>query len=145
MTMPGSVRIFTFSETLISETRRCLPISRWETSTTIFSGMSAGRQEISSSRVTKSRIAALHLHPHGRALELHVDLELEGLVEGHLVEVRVQQLVLHGLDLVLLQDHLAAGAADLQVEEGVLPRRGAQDGPDGLGAHRHVVGALPVP
>src|SRR5258708_2027529 len=63
ITSSGSVRTLTLSENLSSETRTCLPSSRWDTSTSIFSGMSAGRHSISSSRVTKSTIPPWALTP----------------------------------------------------------------------------------
>ena len=106
ITTSGTVRILTLAGSFSSETRKCLPSSRWETSIVIFSGMSAGRHSTSSSRVTKSRTPALGLDAHGHARELDVDLDLERLVEGDLVEVRVQDPALQGLPLVLLQDHL---------------------------------------
>ena len=79
------------SGSLRSETRRCLPSSSSETSTTIFSGMSVGRHSISSSRVTKSSTPPCTLTPTGTPVQLDVHLDLERLVQGDLVEVGVQQ------------------------------------------------------
>src|SRR5206468_4470839 len=83
--------------------------------------------------------AALHLDADGHALDLDVDVDLERLVEGDLVEVRVEQPALDGLDLELLEDDLAAAAAEVEVEQRVLPRGAAQDGADLLrgDGHRH--------
>ncbi len=80
---------------------------------------------------------ALGLDPHRHAPQLHVDLDRQDLVEGHFVEVGVQEAALDGLALELLQDDLAAFALQVQLEEGVLALGAAQDGPDLLGGDGH--------
>jgi hypothetical protein len=59
-----------------------------------------------------------------------VDVDLQRLVEGDLVEVGVQQGPLDGLDLELLQDHLAPRSFEVEVEQRVLTRLAAKDGSD---------------
>jgi hypothetical protein len=90
--------------------------------------------------------SGMSVHAHRRAGELDVDLHLDRLVERHLVEVGVQDGPAQRLALALLEDHLAARPAEVEVEERVLARGALQDGLDLFrrDGHRHGLPARPV-
>ena len=56
-----------------------------------------------------------------------MDLDVDRLVESHFVEVRVEELGAHRVDLVVLQDHFALLTVEFEVDERVLGGSGLED------------------
>ena len=81
------------------------------TSTSMCSGMSAGRHSISISRRTNSRMPPCCLTPFGSPLHDDRDGDAQHLVHRDAVEVGVQQLVRDRIELVLLDEHARVARA----------------------------------